>query len=165
MLHKLALAAAVSLGVAAMPVAAMAAHGGRGGGSGGGGFGGGHSFSGGRSFSGGGPGFSSRAMPGGNAFVNRGVTGQPFANRGTAQPFVNRGTAQPFVNRNIQAGPPAGRTVIGNGRFAWNGHHRIHGRHIFGLLPGIGYAYYWYYGDCWAWTDDYGWVNVCTDVY
>jgi hypothetical protein len=157
MLRKLAVAAAVSLIAAAIPGGAMAAHGGGGGGHGGGGFGGGHGFSGGgfggRSFR---PGFAPRGMPGGNALVNRGVTGQPFVNRGVV--------GQRFVNRGVPATAPlAGRYVTGNGRFAWNGHHRIHGRHIHGFIPGFGYGYYWYYGDCWAWTDD-GWVNICVDL-
>jgi hypothetical protein len=82
MLHRLAIAlvAAVSLGVAA-PTGAIAAHGGGGGGhgGGGGGHGGGGGPSGGHSFSAS-PGFSGRGMPGGNAFVNRGVSAQPFVN-------------------------------------------------------------------------------------
>jgi hypothetical protein len=166
MLRKLALATAVCLSVAALPAAAIAAHGG-GGGHGGGGFGGGgHGGFGGHSFSGGGfggrsfsPGFAPRGIPGGgisgrNAFVNRGVPAQPFANRGM--------TAQAFMSRSLPVGPMAGRHVTANGRFAWDGHHRIHGRHIHGFIPGFGYGYYWYYGDCWAWSD-YGWINVCVD--
>jgi hypothetical protein len=93
-------------------------------------------------------------MPGGNAFVNRGVTGQPFVSRGV--------TGQPFVSRSVPAAL-AGRHVTANGRFAWDGHHRLHGRHIHGFIPGFGYGYYWYYGDCWAWTD-YGWTNICVDA-
>jgi hypothetical protein len=72
---------------------------------------------------------------------------------------------QPLAGRGVQAAPLGGRYVTANGRFAWNGHHRIHGRHILGLIPGFGYGYYWYYGDCWAWTDDYGWANLCADAY
>jgi hypothetical protein len=87
--------------------------------------------------------------------VNRGITGRPFVNRGV--------TAQ-SLNRSQAAAPLGDRHVTANGRFAWHGHHRFRGRHIFGLIPGFGYGYYWYYGDCWAWTD-YGWVNVCEDVY
>jgi hypothetical protein len=144
MWRKLALVTAVSLSVAAMPAAAFARGGGHGGGGGGHGFGGGgHAFSGGgRSFS---PGFTGRSMPGGvmpgrqmpgrNAFVPRGLAGQ-------------------------HAAPLGNRFVTHNGRWAWNGHHRIHGRHIFGLIPGFGYGYYWYYGDCWIWTDN-GWINLC----
>jgi hypothetical protein len=113
-------------------------------------------------------------MPGGNAFVNRGVGGNGFVNRGvTSQPFVNRGvTSQPFVNRGVTsrplvggagpgATPFAGRRVSSDHQFAWVGQHRIHGRHLHGFIPGIGYAYYWYYDDCWVLTDDYGWINIC----
>jgi hypothetical protein len=53
-----------------------------------------------------------------------------------------------------------GRSVIANGRFAFDCHHRFHGRHIYGFIPGYGYGYYWYYGDCWVWSD-YGWINMC----
>jgi hypothetical protein len=156
MLHRLAIAlvAAVSLGVAA-PTGAIAAHGGGGGGhgGGGGGHGGGGGPSGGHSFSAS-PGFSGRGMPGGNAFVNRGVSAQPFVNRGvTGQPFVSRGV--PGSTRF------AGRQVSSDHRFAWIGHHRVHGRHLRGFIPGIGYAYYWYYDDCYVLTDDYGWINIC----
>jgi hypothetical protein len=148
----IALTAAVSLGVAAMPTGVMARGGGGGGGGGGhggggGGFGGGgHGFGGG-GFSGGGvrsfsaPGGFSRGVPGG-AFVNRGVGARPFVNRGTTSAAL------------------AGRRVTGNGRYAWIGHHRHHGRHIYGFIPGIGYGYYWYYDDCYVLTD-YGWINMC----
>src|SRR5262249_50168707 len=120
----------------------------------------GHSFSGGglggRSFSPGftarSPGFTARGVPGGNAFVNRGATAQPFVNRGV--------TGQPFVNRGVSAAPLAGRRVTAHGPFALFRHH---GGHICGLIPGFGVGYYWYYGDCWAWTEDYGWVNLCAD--
>jgi hypothetical protein len=116
---------------------------------GGGHGGGGHSFGGGgHSFSGGGhsygPGFTGRSMSGGTgpgrqmpAFVARGIAGQ-------------------------HAAPLGERFVTSNGRFAWNGHHRFRGRHIFGLIPGFGYGYYWYYGDCWIWTDN-GWIDLCVD--
>jgi hypothetical protein len=92
-------------------------------------------------------------MPGGNAFVNRGVVGQPFVSRGVAgNPLVGRGVpgAAPFV----------GHRVSSDHLFAWIGHRRVHGRHIFGFIPGIGYAYYWYYDDCYVLTD-YGWINIC----
>ncbi len=140
MWRKLAIAvtATVSLGVAAMPTGVMAAHGGHGGGGGGRGFSGG-GFSGARSFSA--PGGFSRGVPGG-AFVNRGVG------------------VQPFVNRGVTSAPLAGRHVIGNGRWAWIGGHRHHGRHIHGFIPGIGYGWYWYYDDCYVLTD-YGWINMC----
>ena len=36
--------------------------------------------------------------------------------------------------------------------------------HIFGFIPGIGYAYYWYYDDCYVLTD-YGWINICSYEY
>ena len=158
MLRRLAIAlvAAGSLGVAAIPTGAMAAHGGGGGGGhggGGGGHFGGGAPGGGHSFSGG-PGFSGRGMPGGNAFVNRGVAGQPFVSRGVAtNPLAGRGVpgATPFV----------GHRISSDHRFAWIGHHRVHGRHLHGFIPGIGYAYYWYYDDCYVLTDDYGWVNLC----
>jgi hypothetical protein len=52
------------------------------------------------------------------------------------------------------------RYVTAGGRFAWHNHHRFRGRHIHGFLPGFGYGYYWYYGDCWVWTD-YGWIDMC----
>jgi hypothetical protein len=90
-------------------------------------------------------------MPGGNAFVNRGVVGQPFVSRGVAgNPLVGRGVpgAAPFV----------GHRVSSDHLFAWIGHRRV--RHIFGFIPGIGYAYYWYYDDCYVLTD-YGWINIC----
>jgi hypothetical protein len=139
MRHKLALAVAVSLSVAAMPAAAFA-HGGGGGHGGGGHGGGGYGGGSGRSYS---PG-TGRSMPGGTqpgrqmpAFVKRGIAGQ-------------------------HAAPLGGRFVTSNGRFAWNDHHRIRGRHVFGLIPGFGYGYYWYYGDCWIWTG-YGWIDLCVD--
>jgi hypothetical protein len=103
-------------------------------------------------------------MPGGNAFVSRGVTGQPFVSRGvTGQPLVNRGVVgQPFVSRGIPSRTPfMARQVSSDHRFAWIGHRRVHGRHLRGFIPGIGYAYYWYYDDCYVLTDDYGWVNIC----
>jgi hypothetical protein len=141
MLRKLAivLAAAVSLGVAAAPTDVMARAGG--GGHGGGGHGG---------FSGGGRSFS------GGAFMNRGVPGgRTF---GPGRTFVAPGGGRPLVGR----GPAnlAGRHIIGGGRYAWIGGHRIHGRHIHGFIPGIGYGYYWYYDDCYVWTD-FGWINLC----
>jgi hypothetical protein len=139
----IALMAAVSLGVAAMPAAVMAHGGGGGGGGHGGGGGGGGGrgggFSGGRSFS----------PPAG---FNRGVPGGAFVNRGVG--------VQSFVNRGVTTAPLAGRHVIGNGRWAWIGGHRHHGRHIHGFIPGIGYGWYWYYDDCYVLTD-YGWINMC----
>jgi hypothetical protein len=72
---------------------------------------------------------------------------------------VNRGT-QTFVNRGMTSAPLAGRRVTGNGRYAWIGGHRVHGRHIHGFIPGIGYGWYWYYDDCYVLTD-YGWINMC----
>src|SRR5215472_9806876 len=157
MLRKLAIALVAAISAAAIPFGAMAAHAGGGGGhgggggggysgghsgGGGGGYSGGHSFSGGR---GGGPGFSVRGMPGGgSAFVNRGVYAQPFVSRGAP------GRTH-FVARQVSS----------DHRFAWIGHRRVHGRHLHGFIPGIGYAYYWYYDDCYVWTDDYGWVNIC----
>jgi hypothetical protein len=134
MLRNLALAAAVSFGVAAVPAGALAMHGGGGGGHGG--FSGGGL--GGRSVS---PGFTPHGMPGGNAFVNRGVI---------AHRFGNGGRATPLGLRHVTAG----------GRFAWHDHHRFRGRHVHGFIPGFGYGYYWYYGDCWVWTD-YGWIDMC----
>jgi opacity protein-like surface antigen len=75
----LALAAAVSLGVASIPTGVLA-FGGHGGGGGGGGHGG---FSGGRrSLRGGfGPGIASRGNIGGDTFVGRGVPGNTFVGR------------------------------------------------------------------------------------
>jgi hypothetical protein len=139
MLGRLAIlmAAAVSLGVAATPTGAMAAHGAGGGGHfGGGAAGGGRSFSGGFRFSG-------HGLPGGYALVNPGVSGRLSAGRGVP------GTA-----------PLVGRHVSSDHRFAWIGHRRVVGRHIYGFIPGIGYGYYWYYDDCYVLTD-YGWINVC----
>jgi len=153
MLRKLAIAlvATVSLGVAAIPTDSMArggGGGGRGGGGGGHGGGGGGHFGGGapgggRSSSGG-PSLSGRGMPGGNAFVNGGVAGNPLVGRGVP-------SAPPFQ----------GHRVTSDHRFAWIGHRRVHGRHLHGFIPGIGYAYYWYYDDCYVLTDDYGWINIC----
>jgi hypothetical protein len=170
MLRKLAIALVAAVSVAAIPIGAMAAHGGGGGGGhggGGGGRGGGGGGShGGHSYSGG-PGFSGRGMPGGNAFVNRGVA-QPFVNRAvTGQPFVNRGVVgQPFVNRGIPGATPfVGHRVSSDHRFAFIGHRRVHGRHLRGFIPGIGYAFYWYYDDCYVLTDDYGWINICGNDY
>lgn len=165
----IALTAAVSLGVAGTPTGVMAAHGGGGGGGhGGGGFGGGGGGhggfgGGGRGFSGGGfsggvrsfsaPGGFSRGVPGGPV---RGAPNSAFVNRGVGvQSFVNRGA----VNRGIP-NAVADRRVTGGGRWAWIGHHRHHGRHIFGFIPGIGYGDYWYYDDCYVLTG-YGWVNMC----
>jgi hypothetical protein len=51
--------------------------------------------------------------------------------------------------------------VSSDHRFAFIGHRRVHGRHLHGFIPGIGYAYYWYYDDCYVLTDDYGWINIC----
>jgi hypothetical protein len=146
MLGRLAIAlvAAVSLGVGAIPTAVMAGHGGGGGGHGGGGGGhfGGGAPGGGRGFSGG-PSFSGRGMPGGNAFVSRGVAGNRLVGRGGPG-------AGPLLHR-----------VSSDHRFAWIGDRRVHGRHLRGFIPGIGYAYYWYYDDCYVLTDDYGWANLC----
>jgi hypothetical protein len=153
----IALVAAVSLGVGAIPTGVMAAHGGGGGGHGGGGgghFGGGAPV-GGRGISGG-PSFSGRGMPGGNAFVSRGVSGQPFVSRG--------GAGNRLVGRSVLGAAP-GHRVSSDRRFAWIGDRRVHGRHLRGFIPGIGFAYYWYYDDCYALTDDYGWVNICRYEY
>jgi hypothetical protein len=161
MLRKLAIALVAAVSVAAIPIGAMAAHGGGGGGGHGGGGGGrgggggshGGSSGGGHSYSGG-SGFSGHGMPGGNAFVNRGVSAQPFVNRGVAgNPLVGRGVpgATPFM----------GHRVSSDHRFALIGHRHVHGRHLRGFIPGIGYAYYWYYDDCYVLTDDYGWINIC----
>jgi hypothetical protein len=155
MLRKLAIALVAVVSVAAIPISAMAAHGG--GGHGGGG-GGGHGGGGGGGHSGGhsgGPGFSGRGMPGGNALVNRGVVGQPFMSRDvTSNPLVGR--------RGIPGATPfVGHRVSSDHRFAFIGQRRIHGRHLRGFIPGIGYAYYWYYDDCYVLTDDYGWINIC----
>jgi hypothetical protein len=130
----------------AIPIDAMARGGGGHGGGGGGGhggFGGGHpSFSGGPGI-GGHPAFTSRAMPGAPSLANRGVTGHPFVGRGVP--------GQPFT----------GRKVTGKGRYAWIGHHRVHGRHVHHrFFVGLGFLDYWYYGDCYVLTD-YGWVNLC----
>jgi hypothetical protein len=95
---------------------------------------------------------SGRGIPGGNAFVNRGVVGQPFVSRGVAgNPLVGRGVpnATPFVAHRVSS----------DHRFAFIGHRRVHGRHLHGFIPGIGYAYYWYYDDCYVLTDDCGWIN------
>jgi hypothetical protein len=162
----IALVAAISLGVAAIPTGAAAAHGGGGGGGHGGGGGGGHfgggAPGGGHSFTGG-PGFSGRGTPGGNAFVNRGVGNNPFVSRGVVgQPFVNRGvTGNPLVGRGVPGAGPLGHRVSSDHRFAFFGHRRVLGRHLHGFIPGIGYAYYWYYDDCYVLTDDYGWINIC----
>jgi hypothetical protein len=141
------LAALASLGVAAIPIDAMARGGGGGhggGGHGGGGHGGYGGFSGGHpAFSGGRPGMTAQGMPGGKASVNRGVIGQPL------------------VGRNVPGQPFTGRKVTGNGRYAWIGHHRVHGRHVHHrFFVGIGFLDYWYYGDCYVLTDD-GWINLC----
>jgi hypothetical protein len=160
MSHKLAIAviAAVSFGVAAIPIGAMAAHGGGGGGHvGGGAPGGGRGIS-------GGPGFSGRGMLGGNSFVNRGVGSNPFVSRGVVgQPFVSRGVAgNPLVGRGVpSAAPFVAHRVSGDRRFAFIGNRRVHGRHLHGFIPGIGYAYYWYYDDCYVLTDEFGWINIC----
>jgi hypothetical protein len=148
------LAALVCLSVAAIPIDATARGGGGGHGGGGGGhggFGGGHAgfsgghpgFSGGPGVLGGRPGLTSRAMPGTPALANRGVAGQPLVGRGMP--------GKPF----------AGRKVTGNGRYAWIGHHRVHGRHMHHrFFVGLGFLDYWYYGDCYVLTD-YGWINLC----
>jgi hypothetical protein len=153
----IAVTAAVSLGVAAMPTVVAAQQHSRGGGGGGGG---GHSFSSGGGFSGGLRGGSfSRGAPGG-AFANRGVSSQTFVNRGAgSQGFVERG----MTSRNRITGPLEGRTVSGNRQWAMIDGRRHHGRHIHAFIPGIGLAWYWYYDDCYVLTDDYGWVNICGD--
>jgi hypothetical protein len=145
MLGKLAIAlvAAVSLGAGAIPTGAMAAHGGGGGGHGGGG--------GGRGISGS-PSFSGRGMPGRNTFVSRGVSSPGVAGNRVVGPGVP-GAGQ------------LGHRVSSDHRFAWIGQRRVHGRHLRGFIPGIGYAYYWYYDDCYVLTDDYGWVNICGNGY
>ncbi len=180
MLRKLAIVvtAAVSQAAVAMPAGVMAfghgggghgggggGHGGFGGGFGGHGFGGGlgghgvGGFSSGRSFSGPGafshPGTFSHPVPGGGAFVSR-VPGHQFISPGA--------TAHPSLNHNMPVASLAGRHVIRGGRIAWIGHHRVHGRHIYGFIPGIGYGYYWYYDDCYVWTD-YGWIDMCGYTY
>jgi hypothetical protein len=143
MSRKLAIvlaAAALSLGVAAMPTGATA-HGGGGGGGHGGGGGGGHG--------GGGGGRSFSFGPG------RGIPGGAFVNRGGRQFVAPGGVGQPQISRNL-----AGRSIVGKGRYAWIGGRRVHGRRLHGFLPGIGYAWYWYYDDCYVWTA-YGWINLC----
>jgi hypothetical protein len=136
MWRKLAQGAVVSLGVAAMTATAFAHGGGGGGGHGGGG--GGHGGGGGYGGGHGGRGTSGGGMPvHQNAFVSRSLAGQ-------------------------HAAPLGDRFVTKDGRFAWSGHHRIHGRHIFGFIPGFGYGYYWFYNDCWAWTE-HGWIDLCVD--
>jgi hypothetical protein len=141
----IALAAAVSLGVAAVPDGVMARGGGGGHGGGGGGGGHGGGFSGGRSFSA--PGNFSRGVPGGVS-VNRGVP-------------RNALVAPGGVNRGVAANVQANRQVIGKGRFAWINGHRVHGRHLHRFIPGLGLVYYWYYDDCFVWVDGYGWYNLC----
>jgi hypothetical protein len=131
----MALAAVVSLGMATAPTDVMArGGGGHGGGGHGGGGGGGRSF--------GAPSNIGRGAPGG--VMNRGVPRQTFVAPG-----------------NVSANNSANRRIIGNGRYAWIGNHRVHGRHRHGFIPGIGLAYYWYYDDCIVWVDGYGWVNLC----
>jgi hypothetical protein len=88
----------------------------------------------------------------GGGGASRGVPGGPVVNRGVG--------GQTFVNRGVTNAPLEGRRVIGNGRWAWIGGHRHHGRHIQGFIPGIGYGWYWYYDDCYVLTDS-GWVNIC----
>jgi hypothetical protein len=141
MRRKLAIVLAAVAAVA-LPTGVMA-HGGGGGGGGshaGGGHGGysgggrGGSFFSGGGHSGGGPGVVNR---GGRAFL--------VGPGGSSHALVSHGAP--------------GR-VIGNGRYAWIGHHRFHGRHLEGFIPGIGYADYWYYDDCWVWTAN-GWVSLC----
>jgi hypothetical protein len=83
-------------------------------------------------------------MLGGNSFVNRGVAGNPLVGRGVP-------SAAPFV----------AHRVSGDRRFAFIGNRRVHGRHLHGFIPGIGYAYYWYYDDCYVLTDEFGWINIC----
>ena len=85
--------------------------------------------------------------------MSRGVSGQPFVSHGVAG---NR-----LAGRGVLSAAPLGHRVSSDHRFAWIGDRRVHGRHLRGFIPGIGYAYYWYYDDCYALTDDYGWVNIC----
>jgi hypothetical protein len=158
MWHKLAIAAtaAVSIGVAAMPTGVMAAHGGGHGGGGHGGFSGGGFSGGGRSFSG----FSAPRSFSAPSGFSRGVPNAASVNRGVGtQTFVNRSITN--TNRSITSAPLAGRRVISNGRWAWIGGHRRHGRRIHAFIPGIGIGWYWYYDDCYVLTDDYGWINIC----
>jgi hypothetical protein len=124
------LAAMASL---ALPAGVMAHGGGGGGGHGGGG--GGHGGGGRGGFpGGGGPGVVSR--DGHSVFVGPDGSSHALASHGAP-----------------------GR-VIGNGRYAWIGHHRFRGHHFEGFLAGIGWADYWYYGDCWVWTAN-GWIDLC----
>jgi hypothetical protein len=142
-----ALAAAVSLGVAAMPDGAVAKFGG-GGGNGGGG---GRSWGGGGFSRGGGGSFSRSVNPGYSG--NRNVFTPSFSG--------NRSFVKPGLKGNQSvSGNLADRHVLNGGRSAWIGGHRVHGRRIHGFIPGYGYGYYWYYDDCYVWTD-YGWINMC----
>jgi hypothetical protein len=140
MLGRLAIAlvAAFSLGVGGIPTSVMAGHGGGGGGRSGGGHFGGGAPGGGRGISGG-PSFFGRGMPGGNAFVSRGVSGQPFVSRGVPG---NR-----LAGRDVPGAGSLAHRVSSDHRFAWIGDRRVHGRHLRGFIPGIGYAYYWYYDE------------------
>jgi hypothetical protein len=118
----------------ALPTGVMAHGGGGGGHAGGGGFHGGGGFRGGGG-----------ALIGGGSLVNRG--GHTF--------LVGPGGASHVL---VSHGAP-GR-VIGDGRYAFIGHHRFRGRHFEGFLPGVGYEDYWYYDDCFVWTVN-GWVSLC----
>jgi hypothetical protein len=65
------------------------------------------------------------------------------------------------VGRGAPVAGALAHRVSSDHRFAWIGDRRVHGRHLRGFIPGIGYAYFWYYDDCYVLTDDYGWVNLC----
>jgi hypothetical protein len=143
--RSIKLAAAVSLSMAAMAAGVMAAP-----------LGGGHSGgSGAPRFSGGGvPHFNGVGVPhfsGGN-FNHHNVLPGLGGNRNAFGPSLK---GNPGVPGNL-----AGRHVFNGGRSAWIGGHRAHGRRIYGFIPGYGYGYYWYYNDCYVWTD-YGWINMC----
>jgi hypothetical protein len=56
------------------------------------------------------------------------------------------------------------RRVSGDHRFAWIGHRRVLGRHIYDFIPEVGYGYYWYYDDCFVLTD-YESINICGYYY
>jgi len=99
---------------------------------------------------------------GGGLFSGGGKTGRDIAGPGTG--LVNRGGR-------VWMDLPGGGTravlnhgtperVVGNGRSAYFGGHRIHGRRFHGFIAGLGLVDYWYYDDCWVWTES-GWFNLC----
>ena len=106
------------------------------------------------------------ALPAGAMAAGKGGHAGGVGHVGGSRSFsMNRGVAgHPFVGRGSSAIPFAGRHVSSDHRFAWIGHRRVFGRHIYGFIPGIGYGYYWYYDDCYALTD-YGWINICVYNY